>query len=54
VVAANLGSNDWSFRAGPDAELLAASDHRIGRKDESLILPPDTVAILTTKGLSSL
>jgi maltooligosyltrehalose trehalohydrolase len=54
VVAANLGSSDWSYPAGPDAELLAASDHRIGRKDESLILPPDTVAILTTKGLSSL
>jgi maltooligosyltrehalose trehalohydrolase len=54
VVAANLGRSDWSFPAGPDAELLAASDHRIGRKDESLILPPDTVAILTTKGLSSL
>jgi maltooligosyltrehalose trehalohydrolase len=68
VVAANLGSSDWSFRAGPAAELLAASDHRIGRTDRGLILPPDTVAILaaasgrplrlsahpTTKGLSSL
>jgi maltooligosyltrehalose trehalohydrolase len=68
VVAANLGSSDWSFPAGPDAELVAASDHRIGRVDQGLILPPDTVAILTTasggplrpsahpttKGLSSL
>ena len=67
VVAANLGSSDWSFPAGLDAEILAASDRRIGRTDQGLILPPDTVAILTTetgprrlsahpttKGLSSL
>jgi maltooligosyltrehalose trehalohydrolase len=48
VVAANLGSSDWGFPAGPAAELLAASDHRIGRTDQSLILPSDTVAILAT------
>jgi maltooligosyltrehalose trehalohydrolase len=68
IVAANLGSSDWCYPAGPAAELLAASDHRIGRADQGLILPPDTVAILatasgppprpsahpTTKGLSSL
>jgi maltooligosyltrehalose trehalohydrolase len=48
VVAANLGDSDWSFPAGPAAELLAASDHRIGRTDQGLILPPDTVAILAT------
>jgi maltooligosyltrehalose trehalohydrolase len=67
VVAANLGSGDWSFPAGQGAEILAASDRRIGRTDQGLTLPPDTVAILTTetgprrlsahpttKGLSSL
>jgi maltooligosyltrehalose trehalohydrolase len=70
VVAANVGSSDWSYPAGPAAELLAASDHRIDRTDQGLLLPPDTVAILatapgpggpprslahpTTKGLSSL
>ena len=48
AVAVNLGAADWTFPAGPDAELLAASD--AGRRaDESAasILPPDTVAIVT-------
>jgi maltooligosyltrehalose trehalohydrolase len=48
VVAANLGGSDWGLPADPAAELLAASDHRIGRTDQGLILPPDTVAILAT------
>ena len=53
VVAANLGDSDWSFPADLTAELLAASDHRIERTDHGLTLPPDTVAILATKGLGS-
>jgi maltooligosyltrehalose trehalohydrolase len=48
VVAANLGGSDWGYPADLAAELLAASDHRIGRTDQGLILPPDTVAILAT------
>jgi maltooligosyltrehalose trehalohydrolase len=62
VVAANLGGSNWAFPAGLDAELFAASDHRIERTDHGLVLPPDTVAILdarprtpanpTTKGFS--
>jgi len=70
VVAANLGGSDWAFPAGLGAELLAASDHRIHRTDQGLVLPPDTVAVLadgsqasgalrpsahpTTKGLGAL
>jgi maltooligosyltrehalose trehalohydrolase len=46
MVAANLGDNERAFPAGPAAELLAASDHRIGQTRRGLILPPDTVAIL--------
>jgi maltooligosyltrehalose trehalohydrolase len=53
VVAANLGERDWAFPAAPGAELLAASDHRIEPAEHGLILPPDTVAVLATKGLSS-
>jgi maltooligosyltrehalose trehalohydrolase len=62
VVAANLGGSNWAFPAGLDAELLAASDHRVERTEHGLLLPPDTVAILaarprtpanpTTKGFS--
>jgi maltooligosyltrehalose trehalohydrolase len=46
MVAANLGDSERAFPAGPAAELLAASDHRIGHTGPGLILPPDTVAIL--------
>jgi maltooligosyltrehalose trehalohydrolase len=46
VVAANLGDSERAFPAGPTAELLAASDLRIDHMGRSLILPPDTVAIL--------
>jgi maltooligosyltrehalose trehalohydrolase len=53
VVVANLGGDDWVFPAGRAAELLAASDQRIESTGHGLTLPPDTVAILATKGLAS-
>ncbi len=46
VVAANLGASDWAFPAVLSAEVLAASDDRVERTDQGLILPPDTVAVL--------
>ncbi len=57
LIAANLGGSNWAFPVGLTAELLAASDPRIDRTDQALVLPPDTVAILaaanpTTKGRS--
>jgi maltooligosyltrehalose trehalohydrolase len=45
AVAANLGRGTWTFPAGPQAELLAASDPRIEQTDQGFVLPPDTVAI---------
>ncbi len=47
TVAANLGEGSWTFPAGPAAELLATSDPRIEAADGGLVLPPDTVAIVT-------
>src|SRR5262249_30959552 len=49
LVAANLGDRDWPCPATPTTDLLAASDSRITRSGESLVLPPDTVAILDTR-----
>ena len=46
VMAGNLGGDTWTYPAGHDARLLAASDPRIERTRHSLVLPPDTVAIL--------
>ncbi len=46
VLAANLGASTWTFPAGQGARLIAASDPRIERSRHSLVLPPDTVAIL--------
>ncbi len=46
VIAGNLGGDTWTFPAGQGAHLLAASDPRIERTRHSLVLPPDTVAIL--------
>jgi maltooligosyltrehalose trehalohydrolase len=45
AVACNLGQEDWTFPA--DAELLAASDAAIARVPDGVVLPPDSVAILT-------
>jgi maltooligosyltrehalose trehalohydrolase len=47
VVASNLGRGSWTFPADPSAELLAASDPAIELTQGGLVLPPDTVAILT-------
>jgi maltooligosyltrehalose trehalohydrolase len=49
TVAANLGADPWSFAAGR-ATLLAASDPKVKQTRKGLMLPPDTVAILTGTG----
>jgi len=46
VIAGNLGERNWTFPADPAAALLAASDPRIERTGDGLVLPPDTVSIL--------
>jgi maltooligosyltrehalose trehalohydrolase len=46
TVAANLGAGAWTFPAAAAAPLLAASDPRIGRAGNRVVLPPDTAAIL--------
>jgi len=45
TVAVNLGVTEWTFPAGPDAELLAASDPAVELTNRGLVLPADTVAI---------
>jgi maltooligosyltrehalose trehalohydrolase len=52
VIAGNLGEGTWTFPAGQRARLLAASDPRIERNRHSLVLPPDTVAILAAERLA--
>jgi maltooligosyltrehalose trehalohydrolase len=47
TVAVNLGVTDWTFATGPGAELLAASDRAVELTNRGLVLPPDTVAIVT-------
>jgi len=47
TVAVNLGVADWTFVAEPGAELLAASDPAVELTNRGLVLPPDTVAIVT-------
>jgi maltooligosyltrehalose trehalohydrolase len=49
AVAANLGTGAWTFPAGPAAELLAASDTRVRRSGTGILLPPDTVAIVSER-----
>jgi maltooligosyltrehalose trehalohydrolase len=46
VVAGNLGAGTWTCPVDPAAELLAASDPRVGRTASGVSLPPDTVAIV--------
>ena len=50
VIAGNLGVRNWTFPADPAAEVLAASDARIERTPDGLVLPPDTVSILMRAG----
>jgi maltooligosyltrehalose trehalohydrolase len=52
VIASNLGSGTWIFPAAPSAELLAASSPGAGRTRRGIVLPPDTVAILTEASAS--
>jgi Domain of unknown function (DUF3459) len=47
TVAVNLGTADWSLDAGPGAELLAASDLRVNLAGQRVVLPPDSVAIVS-------
>jgi maltooligosyltrehalose trehalohydrolase len=47
TVVSNLGTETWTFPASPGATLLAASDDRIVWTQEGVVLPPDTVAIVT-------
>jgi len=47
AVAANLGTDAWTFQTGPKADLLAASETGIEQTNRGLLLPPDTVAIVT-------
>jgi maltooligosyltrehalose trehalohydrolase len=47
TVAVNLGVADWTFGAGPDAELLTASDPAVELTNRGLVLPAGTVAIVT-------
>ena len=51
TVAANLGTGPWVFPAGSSATVLAASDLKIKQTRKGLVLPPDTVAIVTGTGL---
>jgi maltooligosyltrehalose trehalohydrolase len=52
AVAANLGPRPWTFPASPAAALLAASAPQVGRSRQGVVLPPDTVAILTDTRVS--
>jgi maltooligosyltrehalose trehalohydrolase len=47
TVAVNLGVANWIFSAGPEAELLAASDPAVELTNRGIVLPPDTVAIVS-------
>jgi maltooligosyltrehalose trehalohydrolase len=48
VVASNLGGRSWTFPADPNAELLAVSDPDVRLTRQGVVLPPDTVAIMTS------
>jgi maltooligosyltrehalose trehalohydrolase len=47
TVAANLGTGPWLYAVGSSATLLEASDPTIKENRKGIVLPPDTVAILT-------
>jgi maltooligosyltrehalose trehalohydrolase len=47
TVAVNLGTADWSVDTGLGSELLAASDPRVSVAGQRVVLPPDTVAIVS-------
>jgi maltooligosyltrehalose trehalohydrolase len=47
AVAVNLGAANWTFPTGSGHKLLAASDPRIDLTKQGVVLPPDTVAIVS-------
>ncbi len=47
TTAVNLGAASWTFGASPEAELLAASDPAVELTNRGIVLPPDTVAIVS-------
>ena len=47
TITVNLGTADWSLDTGPGAQLLAASDPRINVAGQRVVLPPDSVAIVS-------
>jgi maltooligosyltrehalose trehalohydrolase len=47
TVAVNLGTADWSLDTGPGAGLLAASDPGVDVAGQHVVLPPDSVAIVS-------
>ena len=49
AVAVNLGVADWTFPAGQDAKLLAGSDPGVDLTNRGVVLPPDTVAVVTVQ-----
>ena len=46
-----LGTGTWTFPASAAAAVLAASDPRVGRSRQGIVLPPDAVAIVTGAGV---
>ena len=46
LVLANLSPGDQEFDVPPDSQIVIASADRLGRDQEHLILPPDSVAIV--------
>ena len=51
VVASNIGVGAWTFPASQFPVLLAASDPRVESTPQGVILPPDSVVILTKAGM---
>ncbi len=51
MLASNIGAGTWTLPISKSAALLAASDPRIVRTEHGVVLPPDTVAILTEAGV---
>jgi maltooligosyltrehalose trehalohydrolase len=51
VVASNIGAGAWNFPASRFPVLLAASDPRVELTQQGVILPPDSVVILTEAGM---
>ncbi len=48
IACCNLGASDWVFSVPNQSGVLLASHPSIGVKSGNLILPPDTIAVLTS------